>query len=247
MQVCKRFGTHRSAVALEVLGDEDLVRRILPALIFNLDEECLRAAAASGLICGAASIKKHDNQAGTSRFYFLFMTHTHLPTQITSPVGMCHTSSYYISPVGGQKSLYILTCRDTITLIRCGNAANQSGPTCICPSGNVRNPHFTDAYLERHGAAKFSTIVMTPSGYLTDDAWQKYVPFLIQGLRHQVELAAAKLGIDKETASKLLIGLTFDGFKAHVKNLGELVNMADANILALVESRDSSEINQASF
>ena len=40
------------------------------------------------------------------------------------------------------------------------------------------------------------------------------------------------------------MGLSFDGFKTHVKNLTELINMADALILAVCEGRDSSEINQ---
>ena len=54
-------------VAMQVLGDKDLVRLMLPWLVVNLDEECLHAAAAHGKIVGAKSLKKHDNQAGTSR------------------------------------------------------------------------------------------------------------------------------------------------------------------------------------
>ena len=88
---------------------------------------------------------------------------------------------------------------------------------------------------------------MTPSGYLTDEAWAIIVPLLINGIRHKVAEAARTFGIDKETASELLVGLTFDGFKTHVKNFAELINMAEANVLALVENRDSSEINQVSF
>lgn len=42
---------------------------------------------------------------------------------------------------------------------------------------------FTDAFLREHGAAAYSKIIMTPSGYLTDEAWKKIVPFLILGLR----------------------------------------------------------------
>lgn len=131
-------------------------------------------------------------------------------------------------------------------MIRSGFPANASGPTFFLPAGTVRNQHFTDSYLERHGAAKFSTIVMTPSGYLTDEAWEIIVPLLLKGIRHKVAEAAKTLRIDEETASKLLVGLTFDGFKTHVKNFAELINMAEANVLALVENRDSSEINQVS-
>ena len=139
------------------------------------------------------------------------------------------------------------TRRESITLIRSGFPANASGPTFFLPAGTVRHPAFTDDYLERFGAAPFSTIVMTPSGYLTDESWAEIVPLLIKGLRHKVVMAAASFGIDKATAESLLIGLTFDGFKSHVKNLAQLVNMADAKIMAVVENRDSSEINQVYF
>ena len=104
---------------------------------------------------------------------------------------------------------------------------------------------YTDQFLVENGAAHFSTIVMTPSGFLTDEAWRFIVPLLIKGIRKVVRDSAWAFGIDNSTADKLLVGLTFDGFKSHVKNLEELVHMADANILAVVEGRDSSEINQA--
>ena len=104
---------------------------------------------------------------------------------------------------------------------------------------------FTDEYLVKHGAAPFSTIVMTPSAFLTDEAWEKFVPSLIKGIRLQVRTAAALLGISSEDADKLVVALTFDGFKSHLKNLTELCIFAENNIRCAVENRDSSEINQA--
>ena len=103
---------------------------------------------------------------------------------------------------------------------------------------------FTDEFLLQHGAAPYSKIIMTPTGYLTDEAWKQIVPLLILGLRQAVTDEARELGIDEATANRLMMGLTFDGFKTHVKNLTELINMADALILAVCEGRDSSEINQ---
>ena len=84
---------------------------------------------------------------------------------------------------------------------------------------------------------------MTETGFLTDQAWAQMVPNLIRGIRKVVIDKAGTLGIDEVTAKQLLIGLTFDGFKTHLKNLGELADMASNNILAVVEGRDSSEIN----
>lgn len=50
------------------LHDDELVDQMMPWLIVNLDEECLRASAANAKVVGSANISKHDNQAGTSRF-----------------------------------------------------------------------------------------------------------------------------------------------------------------------------------
>ena len=112
------------------------------------------------------------------------------------------------------------------------------------PAGKVRHPDYTDAFLEQHGAAKFSTIIMTENGFVTDDAWKEMMPNLADGIRYVVEQQGAKYGIDAETCSRLLILLGFDGFGSHWKNLAELVYLAGRNILALLEDRDSSAINQ---
>ena len=90
-----------------------------------------------------------------------------------------------------------------------------------------------------------SSVIMTPTGYLTDEAWTTIVPMLCKGLRHKIRQAAATFGIDGATADKLLLGLTFDGFKVHTKMLMQLTIFRSYNIIAAVEDRDSSQINQA--
>ena len=86
---------------------------------------------------------------------------------------------------------------------------------------------------------------MTPSAFVTDDAWKEVVPMMIDGIRAQVCRAAKKHGIDDATADKLMVLLSFDGFKSHIKNLEELVIFAANLIRILCEDRDSSHINQA--
>ena len=86
---------------------------------------------------------------------------------------------------------------------------------------------------------------MTANGYLNDEVWVEIVPRLIKGIRYVVQRAAEEFGIDADTASNLMVGLLFDGCIVHLKNLSELIKMADSNVLALNEGRDSSEINQA--
>ena len=151
----------------------------------------------------------------------------------------------YLATVCLHYTIITLDCRCSITILRSGFASNCSGPTFFLLSGKTSNPAYSAKFLMKHGAAKHSLVIMTPNAFLTDEAWQEIVPHLIKGLRHIIRVRASTLGIDADTADRLLIVLTFDGFKCHVKNYAELINMADSNILALVENRDSSEINQA--
>ena len=62
--------------------------------------------------------------------------------------------------------------------------ANVNGPTFWLLVDKERNPAYTDEFLVSNGAAPFSKIIMTPSVYLTDEAWKELVPSLIKGLRH---------------------------------------------------------------
>ena len=110
-------------------------------------------------------------------------------------------------------------------MARSGNAANVSGPTYFCCAGQEPNPAFTDEYLVQNGAAPFSKVVMTPTAYMTDDTWQYIVPPFTEGWRHLLREAAAMYGISAEKADQLLMGLFLDGFKAHTKNLVELIKM----------------------
>ena len=110
-----------------------------------------------------------------------------------------------------------------MTLIRSGCAGNVSGPTFFLPPDKTRKPEFSDRFLEKHGVARFSTIIMIPNGYLNDDVWVEIVPLLIKGIRYVVTTVAEKFGIDKDTAVKLLVGLLFDGCIIHLKNLAELI------------------------
>ena len=63
-------------------------------------------------------------------------------------------------------------------------------------------------------------------------------------MRLQVQQNCARFGITSEKAAQLIIGLSFDGFKTHLKNFSELVEFANNDVLCAVENRDSSAINQ---
>ena len=130
-------------------------------------------------------------------------------------------------------------------MLRSGYPSGESGSTYFLPAGTNKNPVYTDEFLERNGAKKYSSVVMTPSGYLTADAWKIIVPKFVKGIRHHVRVKCAKYGIPKETADKLLVGLAFDGFKIHTEEFLQLIDFADNNCLCACENRDSSEMNQA--
>ena len=85
---------------------------------------------------------------------------------------------------------------------------------------------------------------MTESAFLTNEVWTQLVPTLCCSLRLIAEEAAKTLGVDAETAGKMKIVLSFDGFKSHLEP-EMLVGFANRNILCAVENRDSSAINQA--
>ena len=53
--------------AMAVLQDEDLVRKILPFLFNNMDEECLHSIGQNEKVVGSARNKKHNNQNNSSR------------------------------------------------------------------------------------------------------------------------------------------------------------------------------------
>lgn len=62
-------------VALEVLKDADLVRKMMPFLVANLDEESLQAMGKNYKIVGSKERVKHDNQHASSRLVFVLCWH----------------------------------------------------------------------------------------------------------------------------------------------------------------------------
>ena len=73
--------------------------------------------------------------------------------------------------------------RNSISMYRTGSAAGSTGPTVFLPPGERRQHGFTDKFLVEGGAKPGSTIVMTPSGYMTTEAWRAAAPSVCKGLR----------------------------------------------------------------
>ena len=74
--------------------------------------------------------------------------------------------------------------RTSITIYRVGSTAGVTGPTAFLPPGKQRKTAYNDAFLVNHGAPAGSIIAMTPTGYMTEDAWLEIAPSIAGGIRH---------------------------------------------------------------
>jgi hypothetical protein len=75
--------------------------------------------------------------------------------------------------------------RVSITALRVGAAAGKMGPMIFLSNGDTMTSRSLSDYklIDKHGAPPGSTVIMTPSGYMTDKAWEKMVPALTLGIR----------------------------------------------------------------
>ena len=97
-------------------------------------------------------------------------------------------------------------------------------------------PEFTEEFLVKHGAAKGSRVIMTPSGYMTTQAMDEIAEAMVQGIR--------EMPVIKEHPDWWFF-LSGDGFKAHIKST-KFQEVAYAHKgLHAIEEGHTSHINQA--
>ena len=93
-----------------------------------------------------------------------------------------HGNLHVIASADKKKHEKLLQdCRCSITLVRTGVIAGTTGPTIFLLKGTKKWKEFTGAFLEKHGCAKGSTIVMTKSAYMTDEAWLLALRAIVRG------------------------------------------------------------------
>lgn len=126
--------------------------------------------------------------------------------------------------------------RTSITLYRTGSAAGTDGPTAFLPPGVRVKSGFTDEFLVKNGAAPGSTIVMTPTGYMTEDAWVELAPKMGKGIRTMPVIC--------ENPNWWVCKI-IDGFGPHVSSEAAMQIYYDHKIILLKEEGDSSHVNQA--
>ena len=120
----------------------------------------------------------------------------------------------------------------SITLYRTGSVAGN-GPCAFLMAGQRRRPGFDDDFLMKHGAAAGSTLVMTESGFMTDDAWAVIAPKMIKGIR--------SMDIIKGNPQWWVLKIV-DGFGSHTADWKVMKLYADAKIELIKEEADSSHI-----
>ena len=124
--------------------------------------------------------------------------------------------------------------RDSITMVRTGSAT-AVGPTMFLLAGQRKREGYTDGFLKRHGAAEGSTFLMTPTAFMTDDAWIALAEKLAKGIR--------AMPVIKDHPN-WWVCLILDGYGSHVKNLLANAIFNELKILILKELADMSHVNQ---
>ena len=126
--------------------------------------------------------------------------------------------------------------RVSTTVYRTGSPSGATGPTGFLPPGVRRQTGFTDDFLIKHGAAPGSTIIMTPTGYMTEEAWVEMAPHMAAGIRKMPVI------VDNPTWWVVKI---IDGFGPHTSSLEAMTIYSEARIILLKEEGDTSQVCQA--
>lgn len=129
--------------------------------------------------------------------------------------------------------------RASITFYRTGTAAGEQGPTVFLVSATQNaqtRSGYNDDWLVRHGAAPGSTILRTPTAFMTEDAWVAMTPKVSRGIR--------QLPVIRDSPDWWCLKIV-DGFGAHCKNLDAMQMYHMHKILVLKEEGDASHVNQA--
>jgi hypothetical protein len=126
-------------------------------------------------------------------------------------------------------------CRDSITIIRMGSAAGQTGPWIFLLKGKRLDIDKLKNLEEQYGAPPGSIVIMTPSAYLNDETWLKIAPLIAKGIRSMPVI---------RDHPDWWVCMTLDGYGSHL--LPEaLVVFSNHRIEVLKEEGDTSAVNQA--
>ena len=135
-----------------------------------------------------------------------------------------------------KHQLHAADSRTSITVYRSGSAAGANGPTGFLPPGQRCKSGYTPEFLLKHGAAPGSVIVMTPTGFMTEDAWEEMAPAMCKGIRN--------MPVIRDMPDWWVLKIV-DGFGPHTSSLKAMEIYNSHKILLLKEEGDASHVNQA--
>ena len=125
--------------------------------------------------------------------------------------------------------------RVSITLYRSGSAAGCDGPTGFLPPGVRRKTGYDEAFLIKHGAALGSTLVMTPTGYMTEEAWVEIAPSIAAGIR--------QMPVIRDNPDWWVLKV-IDGFGPHTSSEKAMAIYMEHKIVLVKEEGDTSHACQ---
>jgi hypothetical protein len=123
----------------------------------------------------------------------------------------------------------------SITVVRMGTVAGDTGPTIFLLKGTKKWTFFTNDFLQRHGMAIGVTIIMTENAYMTEEAWLESSQLIVKGYRSMPFVA--------DNPDWLMVEL-LNGFKSHKNLLSANELRSEHNILSLKEESNLSHLNQ---
>jgi hypothetical protein len=125
--------------------------------------------------------------------------------------------------------------RVSITVVRTGTVAGNTGPTIFLLKGTKKRAFFTNNFFMRHGMAIGLAIVMTENAYMTEDAWVEASYSIVKGYCSMPFVA------DNPDWSMVEL---LDGFKSYKNVLSANELRSDHNIRLLKEESNLSHLNQ---
>ena len=128
----------------------------------------------------------------------------------------------------------------SVTVVECGSAAGNDGPSVFMPAGDKIPAYYksqfgSSEWLSKSGAPPNSFVHMTPTGFMTNEAWDDMAEKLAKGIR--------QMPVIKEHPDYWVV-LHLDGFKSHVMTYRAQATFRQYKILIVKENGHSSHVNQ---
>ena len=128
----------------------------------------------------------------------------------------------------------IQDCCDSITTVRVGSAGDVDGPRIYLAKGKTLELESLKNFCDNYIAPPGSCVEMTPSAYMTNDAWKRICPKLCKGIR--------AMEVIRDHPDKWVV-FSLDGFGSHLCPKSLLV-FAEHKILVVKEEGDTSQVSQ---